>query len=87
VRVTVWGTLGGLGVPPIFGLLGFFTTGTTLVEVLGAMAATAMLGGLSAPATVAVARRGELPPPGERAAIASGDVKSGSFGPSTSVGQ
>lgn len=59
-RVAVWGVLGSAMVPLLFGALGFFAAGTTAMEVLGAMGVTALLGGLSAPGAVALARRAEL---------------------------
>lgn len=69
-RIALWGLLGGVVVPPIFGVLGFFTVGTTLAEVIGAMVVTGVLGGSSAAGTVAIAQRSELPPPDDRASIA-----------------
>ena len=57
-RVALWGILGSAAVPLLF--LPFFEAGTTLVDILGAMGVTAMLGGTFAPGAVAIARRAEL---------------------------
>ena len=59
-RVAVWGVLGAAAVPPIFGLLGTFPAGTTLLDILGAIGVTAFLGGTFASTSVAIARRAEL---------------------------
>lgn len=59
-RVAMWGVLGSAAVPLLFGAMGFFEAGVTVMDVLGAMLVTAGLGGLSAPAAVAIARRAEL---------------------------
>ena len=59
-RVALWGVLGGAAVPPIFGLLGTFPVGTTLMDVIGAVGVTAFLGGTFASSSVAMARRAEL---------------------------
>ena len=59
-RVALWGVLGSAAVPLLFGALGFFEAGTTLIDVLEAMGVTAMLGGTFAPGAVAIARRAEL---------------------------
>jgi len=59
-RVAVWGVLGSALVPLGFGALGFFEAGTTLLDVLGAIAVTATLGGTFASGSVAMARRAEL---------------------------
>ena len=62
-RVAVWGVLGAAAVPLAFGAAGSFTAGTTLIDVLGAIGVTGLLGGLSAPASVGIARRAELAEP------------------------
>jgi len=59
-RVAIWGVLGAAAVPPIFGLLGTFPAGTTLIDVLGAIGVTAALGGTFATTSVAMARRAEI---------------------------
>ena len=59
-RVAAWGVIGAAAVPPIFGLLGTFPAGTTLLEVLGAIGVTAFLGGTFASSSVAIAKRAEL---------------------------
>jgi len=59
-RTAMWGLLGAAVVPPLFGALGMFEVGTTLADVLGAIAVTGFLGGTFAPASVAIARRAEL---------------------------
>jgi hypothetical protein len=67
-RVALWGVLGSAAVPLLFGALGFFDAGTTMLDVVGAMLVTAGLGGTFAPAAVAVARKAELAAP-ERAGL------------------
>ena len=62
-RVALWGVLGSAAVPLLF--LGFFEAGTTVIDILGAMGVTAMLGGTFAPGAVAIARRAELASPDE----------------------
>jgi hypothetical protein len=62
-RVALWGILGSAAVPLLF--FPFFEAGTTLIDVLGAMGVTAMLGGTFAPGAVAIARRAELAAPEE----------------------
>ncbi|MDH3272082.1 MAG: hypothetical protein OEN56_12150 [Gemmatimonadota bacterium] len=62
-RVALWGILGSAMVPLGFGALGFFEVGTTIRDVLGAMAVTASLGGTFASGSVAIARRAELAEP------------------------
>ena len=59
-RVALWGVLGAAAVPLLFGALGTFAAGTTVVDVLEAILVTASLGGTFAPASVAIARRAEL---------------------------
>lgn len=59
-RVALWGILGAILVPPIFGLLGTFPVGTTLLDVLGAIGVTGVLGGTFAATSVAIAKRAEL---------------------------
>lgn len=65
-RVALWGILGSAAVPLFFGALGFFDAGTTLIDVLGAIALTGSLGGTFASGSVAMARRAELAEPDER---------------------
>jgi hypothetical protein len=55
-RAALWGVLGAVLVPLLFGLLGFFEIGTTPIDVLEAMAVTAALGGTFAAGSVAIAR-------------------------------
>ena len=57
-RVAIWGILGSAAVPLLF--LPFFEAGTSILDIVGAMGVTAMLGGTFAPGAVAVARRAEL---------------------------
>lgn len=59
-RVALWGIIGAAAVPPMFGLLGTFPAGTTLLDVLGAIGVTAFLGGTFASSSVAIARKAEL---------------------------
>ena len=59
-RVALWGVLGAAAVPLLFGALGLFEVGTTVVDVVEAILVTASLGGTFAPASVAIARRAEL---------------------------
>jgi hypothetical protein len=59
-RAARWGVLGAAAVPPLFGLLGTFPAGTTLLDVLGAIGVTGVLGGLFASSSIAIARRAEL---------------------------
>jgi hypothetical protein len=59
-RVAMWGVLGAAFVPPLFGFLGTFPAGTTLLDVLGAVGVTAFLGGAFASSSVAIARRAAL---------------------------
>jgi hypothetical protein len=65
-RVAKWGVLGAAAVPLLFGALGTFGVGTGVADVLGAMLVTGSLGGIFAPASVAMARRAELSAGGER---------------------
>jgi hypothetical protein len=55
-RAALWGVLGAVLVPILFGLFGFFEIGTTPADVLEAMAVTAALGGTFAAGSVAIAR-------------------------------
>lgn len=57
-RVALWGILGSAAVPLLF--LPFFEAGTSILDILGAMGVTAMLGGSFAPGAIAIARRAEL---------------------------
>ena len=59
-RVALWGALGGAVMPLFFGAIGMFPAGTTVADVLGAIAVTGFLGGTFAPASVAIAQRAEL---------------------------
>ena len=65
-RAAVWGVLGAVVVPIFF--LGFFDAGTSALDVLEAMAATAVLGGTFAAGSVAVARSAPRLESGEPAA-------------------
>lgn len=56
-RVAWWGVLGSAAVPLVFGFLGMFDPGTTALDVIEAMLLTSALGGISAPGTVALARK------------------------------
>ena len=69
-RVALWGVLGSAAVPLLF--LGFFEAGTTVIDILGAMGVTAMLGGTFAPGAVAIARRAELASPDEHELLGGG---------------
>ena len=60
-RSVIWGVLGAVAVPLLFGALGTFEAGTTVRDVLGAILVTGLLGGTFAPASIAIARRAELP--------------------------
>jgi len=62
-RAAVWGVLGAVAVPLLFGALGTFEAGTTLADVVGAILLTGALGGVFAPASVAAAKRAELRAP------------------------
>lgn len=68
-RVGLWGVLGSALVPLGFGALGFFEAGTTVLDVLGAVAVTATLGGAFASGSVAMARRAELSEPESHARL------------------
>ncbi len=59
-RVAIWGALGSVAVPVLFGLLGAFGAGTTAVDIVQAMVLTGVLGGTFAPGSVALARRAAL---------------------------
>ncbi len=59
-RVALWGVLGSVAVPLLFGALGFFDATTTLADIIGAMLVTGGLGGTFAPGSIAIARRAEL---------------------------
>jgi hypothetical protein len=69
-RVGVWGVLGSMAVPLLFGALGTFDAGTTLADVLGAMLVTGSLGGAFASGSVAIARRAEITASEERHLLA-----------------
>jgi len=62
-RVAMWGILGSAAVPLLF--FPFFEAGTTILDIVGAMGVTAMLGGTFAPGAIAIARRAELAAPDE----------------------
>ena len=64
-RAAILGVLGAAAVPLLFGALGTFEVGTTTAEVLGAILVTGFLGGMFAPAAIAIARRAELRAVGE----------------------
>jgi hypothetical protein len=57
-RVALWGVLGSAAVPLLF--MGFFEAGTTVADIIGAIAVTGALGGTFAPGSVALARREAL---------------------------
>ena len=59
-RVALWGVLGSAAVPLLFNAMGYFAAGTTVAEILGAIAVTGVLGGTFAPGAVAIARRAAL---------------------------
>jgi hypothetical protein len=69
-RVGIWGVLGSMAVPLLFGALGTFDAGTTMADVLGAMLVTGSLGGTFASGSVAIARRAEIAAPEERHLLA-----------------
>lgn len=60
-RVALWGVVGSAAVPLLFAALGAFGAGTSAVDVVEAMLLTSALGGMFAPASVAAARRAQLP--------------------------
>ena len=62
-RAVLWGVLGAVAVPLLFGALGTFETGTTVADVLGAVLVTGTLGGIFAPASIGMAKRAELRAP------------------------
>ena len=64
-RVAFWGVLGSAFVPLLFGMAGAFEAGTTVIDILEAIAVTGVLGGTFAPGSVAIARRAALRDPGE----------------------
>lgn len=68
-RIALWGALGAVAVPLLFGALGTFGAGTTVADVVGAMLVTGGLGALSAPGSIAIARRAELEAAEEVAAL------------------
>ena len=68
-RVALWGVLGAAAVPLLFGALGTFAAGTTVVDVLEAILVTASLGGMFAPVSVAIARKAELSAGEDRKAL------------------
>jgi hypothetical protein len=70
-RAAIWGGLGAVAVPLLFGALGTFGAGTTLMDVFGAMLVTAALGAMSAPASISIARRAELSPAEEATLLSS----------------
>lgn len=72
-RIAIWGGLGAVAVPLLFGALGMFGAGTTVMDVIGAMAVTGGLGALSAPASIQVARQAEIAAREEVPAIGQGD--------------
>ena len=59
-QTAILGVLGSAAVPLLFGALGTFEVGTTTAEVIGAILVTGVLGGTSAPAVIAIARKAEL---------------------------
>ena len=59
-RAALWGMLGGAIVPLLFGAAGMFPAGTTLLDVVGAIGVTGLLGATFAPTSVAIAKRAEL---------------------------
>ena len=59
-RVALLGVLGSAAVPLLFNAMGFLPPGTTLVEILGAVAVTGFMGGTFAPGSVAIARRAAI---------------------------
>lgn len=69
-RVAVWGVLGSMAVPLLFGALGTFDAGTTMGDIVGAMLVTGSLGGTFASGSVAIARRAEIAPSDERHLLA-----------------
>lgn len=71
-KVALWGVLGSAAVPLLFGALGFFDAGTSLLDVLGAIGLTATLGGTFATGAVAIARRAELTPAERRELLGDG---------------
>jgi hypothetical protein len=72
-RTAMWGLLGAAVVPPMCGAVGLFEAGTTVADVIGAIAVTGLLGGTFAPASVVIARRAELGAGEERQRLTSDD--------------
>ena len=72
-RVALWGVLGSALVPLLFGALGTFEAGTTLMDVVGAVLVTGLLDGTFAPGAVAAARYAELAQPEEQLLLESDD--------------
>lgn len=68
-RVALWGVLGSISVPALFGVFGFFDPTTTVLDVLGAVGVTGALGGTFAAGSVAAARHAELEQPDDRALL------------------
>lgn len=62
-RVALWGILGSAAVPLLFGALGTFQAGTSVMQVVGAIFVTGFLGGTFATGAIAIARRAELAEP------------------------
>ena len=59
-KVAVFGVLGAVTVPLLFGMAGMFAAGTSVVDILEAVLLTGVLGGTFAPGSVAIAGRAEL---------------------------
>jgi hypothetical protein len=72
-RAAVWGVLGAVLVPVLFGMLGAFELGTTSLDVLEAMGMTALLGGTFAGGSVAIAQSARRLEAGEDALLESAD--------------
>ena len=73
-RAAIWGVLGAAAVPLLF--LGAFEAGTTVADVVGAIIVTGVLGGVFAPASIAVAQRAALSA-GEEPELLGGETSSG----------
>jgi len=59
-RVAILGVIGSAAVPLLFNYMGMYAWGTPLVDILGAMGVTGLLGGIFAPGSIMIARKAAL---------------------------
>jgi hypothetical protein len=85
-RVALWGVLGSAVVPVLFGMAGAFEAGTTVIDILQAIAVTGVLGGTFAPGSVAIARRAALRDPEDPFRLGS-EADSRSLAPGAGAGR